>query len=40
MKLRPGRKLRVILLDEMEKAHLDVHDVIFQVYDKGWMEDG
>ena len=30
----------VILLDEMEKAHPDVHEVFFQVFDKGWMEDG
>ena len=30
----------VILLDEMEKAHRDVHEVFFQVFDKGWMEDG
>ncbi len=30
----------VVLLDEMEKAHKDVHQVFFQVFDKGWMEDG
>lgn len=30
----------VILLDEIEKAHPDVHEVFFQVFDKGWMEDG
>lgn len=30
----------VILLDEVEKAHPDVHEVFFQVFDKGWMEDG
>jgi type VI secretion system protein VasG len=30
----------VLLLDEMEKAHKDVHQMFFQVFDKGWMEDG
>jgi type VI secretion system protein VasG len=30
----------VILLDEVEKAHPDVHEVFFQVFDKGVMEDG
>lgn len=30
----------VVLLDEMEKAHKDVHQIFFQVFDKGWMEDG
>ncbi|KAF4529967.1 hypothetical protein B566_EDAN018273 [Ephemera danica] len=30
----------VILLDEIEKAHHDVHEIFFQVFDKGWMEDG
>jgi type VI secretion system protein VasG len=30
----------VVLLDEVEKAHHDVHEVFFQVFDKGWMEDG
>ncbi|MTI00409.1 type VI secretion system ATPase TssH [Roseibium sp. RKSG952] len=30
----------VILLDEVEKAHPDVHEVFFQVFDKGQMEDG
>ena len=29
----------VILLDEIEKAHADVHEIFFQVFDKGWMED-
>ena len=24
----------------MEKAHHDVHEIFFQVFDKGWMEDG
>jgi type VI secretion system protein VasG len=30
----------VVLLDEIEKAHPDVHEVFFQVFDKGEMEDG
>jgi len=30
----------VILLDEIEKAHSDVHELFFQVFDKGSMEDG
>jgi type VI secretion system protein VasG len=30
----------VVLLDEIEKAHPDVHEMFFQVFDKGWMEDG
>ncbi len=30
----------VILLDEVEKAHSDVHELFFQVFDKGSMEDG
>jgi len=30
----------VVLLDEIEKAHSDVHEVFFQVFDKGAMEDG
>jgi type VI secretion system protein VasG len=30
----------VILLDEIEKAHSDVHEIFFQVFDKGLMEDG
>lgn len=30
----------VILLDEVEKAHPDVHEIFFQVFDKGMMEDG
>lgn len=30
----------VVLLDEIEKAHADVHELFFQVFDKGWMEDG
>ena len=30
----------VVLLDEVEKAHTDVHEIFFQVFDKGQMEDG
>jgi type VI secretion system protein VasG len=30
----------VVLLDEVEKAHTDVHEIFFQVFDKGVMEDG
>lgn len=30
----------VVLLDEVEKAHPDVHEIFFQVFDKGTMEDG
>ena len=29
----------VVLLDEVEKVHQDVHEIFFQVFDKGWMED-
>ncbi|NJQ21799.1 AAA domain-containing protein [Pantoea sp. LS15] len=29
----------VVLLDEIEKAHSDVHELFFQVFDKGRMED-
>lgn len=30
----------VVLLDEIEKAHPDVHELFYQVFDKGQMEDG
>ncbi|WP_241585937.1 type VI secretion system ATPase TssH [Rosenbergiella epipactidis] len=30
----------VVLLDEIEKAHPDVHELFYQVFDKGEMEDG
>jgi len=30
----------VILLDEFDKAHPDIHDIFYQVFDKGSMEDG
>ncbi|OAT23901.1 ClpB family protein [Buttiauxella gaviniae ATCC 51604] len=29
----------VVLLDEVEKAHPDVMELFYQVFDKGWMED-
>lgn len=34
------RPYSVVLLDEIEKAHRDVHEMFYQVFDKGWMEDG
>ena len=34
------RPYSVILLDEVEKAHSDVHEIFFQVFDKGFMDDG
>ncbi len=34
------RPYSVVLLDEVEKAHPDVHEIFFQVFDKDWMEDG
>jgi type VI secretion system protein VasG len=34
------RPYSVVLLDEVEKAHADVHEIFFQVFDKGFMEDG
>ena len=33
------RPYAVVLLDEIEKAHPDVHEMFFQVFDKGYMED-
>jgi type VI secretion system protein VasG len=30
----------VVLLDEVEKAHPDVLEVFYQVFDKGYMDDG
>jgi type VI secretion system protein VasG len=30
----------VVLLDEVEKAHPDVMELFYQVFDKGMMEDG
>ena len=34
------RPYSVVLLDEVEKAHPDVLEVFYQVFDKGIMEDG
>jgi type VI secretion system protein VasG len=34
------RPYSVVLLDEMEKAHPDVLELFFQVFDKGTLEDG
>jgi len=34
------RPYSVVLLDEVEKAHPDVMEMFFQVFDKGRMEDG
>ena len=34
------RPYSIVLLDEVEKAHPDVHEIFFQVFDKGHMEDG
>ncbi len=33
------RPYSVVLLDEVEKAHPDVHEIFFQVFDKGMMDD-
>ncbi len=33
------RPYSVVLLDEVEKAHPDVHEIFFQVFDKGFMKD-
>lgn len=29
-----------MLLDEIEKAHSDVQELFYQVFDKGTLEDG
>ena len=34
------RPYSVVLLDEMEKAHPDILELFFQVFDKGVMDDG
>jgi type VI secretion system protein VasG len=34
------RPYSVVLLDEMEKAHVGVQDIFYQVFDKGMMKDG
>ncbi|MEE9385950.1 MAG: AAA family ATPase [Nannocystaceae bacterium] len=31
---------RVVLLDEIEKAHRNVHQLLLQVLDEGWLTDG
>ncbi|MFI5379644.1 MAG: type VI secretion system ATPase TssH [Tepidisphaerales bacterium] len=33
------RPYSVVLLDEVEKAHPDVHEIFFEAFDKGHMED-
>jgi type VI secretion system protein VasG len=30
----------VLLLDEFDRAHPDIHEIFYQVFDQGWMEDG
>ncbi len=30
----------MVLLDEIEKAHGDVQELFYQVFDKGMLEDG
>lgn len=34
------RPYSVLLLDEFDRAHADVHEMFYQVFDQGWMEDG
>ncbi|MEX0725275.1 MAG: type VI secretion system ATPase TssH, partial [Planctomycetaceae bacterium] len=34
------RPYNVLLLDEIEKAHPGVHDIFYQVFDKGMLRDG
>ncbi len=34
------RPYSIVLLDEIEKAHTDVTEIFYQVFDKGKMEDG
>src|SRR5206468_7719876 len=34
------RPYSVVLLDEIEKAHTDVMELFYQVFDKGVLEDG
>jgi type VI secretion system protein VasG len=34
------RPYSIVLLDEIEKAHTDVTEIFYQVFDKGMMEDG
>jgi type VI secretion system protein VasG len=30
----------VLLLDEFDRAHADIHEIFYQAFDQGWMEDG
>lgn len=34
------RPYSVLLLDEIEKAHSDIYEFFYQIFDKGWMKDG
>ncbi len=34
------RPYSVVLLDKVEKAHNDVMELFYQVFDKGMLEDG
>lgn len=34
------RPYSVLLLDEFDRAHPDIHEIFYQVFDQGWMEDG
>ncbi len=34
------RPYSVLLLDEFDRAHADVHEIFYQAFDQGWMEDG
>ncbi|WP_310621192.1 type VI secretion system ATPase TssH [Flexibacterium corallicola] len=34
-----NRPYQVVLLDEMEKAHPEIQDVFFQIFDKGYISD-
>ncbi|MET0849581.1 MAG: type VI secretion system ATPase TssH, partial [Candidatus Rokuibacteriota bacterium] len=34
------RPYSIVLLDEVEKAHADVHEMFYQVFDKGMLKDG
>lgn len=33
------RPYSVVFVDEVEKAHPDIHEIFFQIFDKGWMDD-
>lgn len=33
------RPYSILLLDEIEKAHTDIYELFYQVFDKGWMKD-